>query len=105
MHFGCCGRGIREIRVYVNQYTSLSHTTVARGKPHLLGELASRGSPFSITGNENSWPPLICSSSWIAGNMCIDSVLDAQPDTVTSSKLKKLTMVGKGQGVTCTSVT
>jgi hypothetical protein len=52
-------------------------------------------------GNGTWWPPLICSSSWIAGNNCIDSVPDAHPDTVTSSKLKKLTMVGQGQGGTC----
>jgi hypothetical protein len=31
----------------------------------------------------------------------MDLVPDAQPDTVTSSKLKKLTMVGQGQGRTC----
>jgi hypothetical protein len=95
MHFVYNRHGIREVRVYDYQYT-----TITPGKAHLLGELASHGSPSSVTGNGTSWPPLICSSSWIAGNNCIDPIPDALPDTVTSSKLKKLTMVGQGQGVT-----
>jgi hypothetical protein len=95
MHFVYNRHGIREVRVYDYQYT-----TITPGKAHLLGELASHGSPSSVTGNGTSWPPLICSSSWIAGNNCIDPIPDALPDTVTSSKLKKLTMVGQGQPVT-----
>jgi len=93
MHFVYNMHGIREVRVYDYQYT-----TITPGKAHLLGELASHGSPSSVRGNRTSWPPLICSSSWIAGNNCIDPVPDALPDIVTSSKLKKLTMVGQGQG-------